>query len=249
MKRVQIAAIALCMVGSGSTRVAWAHGACANEERQGEYAYYRGEYQRSIGFFQQAAQRPCGRTAFWPTYMIGENYCALGDWNQCADYSRKAIELDPTNGRAYGNLGHALLQLGRVDEAIQWLEQGISRDAAHEMLHNNLGAAYMLKEQYEIAVKHFQDALYWNEDEPLIYRNLAAALSAQGDWERAAQYAEQALALDEHNQDAQAIVRFARQKRHMTEQPMSPEPSTLKPASPPPVFRPLFLTSTALPPP
>ena len=237
----QIAIIACLMVGSGPVQVAWAHGACANEERQGEYAYYHGDYRLSIQFFQQAAQRPCGKTAFWPTYMIAENYCALGEWTQCADYSRSAIQLDPNNGRAYANLGHALLQLERVDEAIHWMQEGIARDAAHEMLHNNLGAAYMLKGRDEIAVQHFQDALYWNEDEPLIYRNLAAALSAQGDWERAAQFAEQALALNEHDDTAQAITRFARQMRPLTEQPTPPERPTLKPEPPLPIFRPVFL--------
>lgn len=238
MKQAQAAVIALLMIGSGPAHVAWAHGACANEERQGEYAYYHGDYRLSIEFFQQAAQRPCGKTAFWPTYMIGENHCALGEWNQCADYSRKAVDFDPANGRAYANLGYALLQLGRVDEAIHWLQEGIARDAAHEMLHNNLGAAYMINGRHETAIRHFQDALYWNEDEPLIYRNLAAALSAQGDWERAAQYAEQALALNEHDEDAQAIVRIAQQQRRMVAE--KPEPHL-------PVFRPVFLAPTPPP--
>ena len=211
MTRMRTAVLALLLAAGMAAPIASANGTCTNEEHQGELAYYRGDYRASIAFYKQAAQHPCGATAFWPLLMIAENHCALGEWNQCAGYSRQAIELHPDNGRAYTTLGHALLKLGRTDEAIQWMEQGIARDPAHERLHNNLGAAYLIKGQPDVAVRHLQDALYWNEEEPLIYRNLAAALSAEGNWSRAKLYAEEALAINEQDRIARAIIRVADQ--------------------------------------
>lgn len=209
MIRIPAAILVALLAAFGAAPQASANGACANEEKQGEFAYYRGDYRDSIAFYKQATERPCGATAFWPTFMIAENHCTLGEWNQCAGYARKAVEMHPNNGRAYATLGHALLQLGRTDEAIQWMELGISRDPAHEKLHNNLGAAYLIKGQPATAVRHFQNALYWNEEDPLIYRNLAAALSAQGQWDRAKLYAEETLAVREDDRIAKAIARIA----------------------------------------
>ena len=174
MSRMRVVSV-IFLVALGASRSAWAHGACSKEERQGEFAYYRGEYQVSIDFYQQAVEKPCGATAFWPNFMIGMNYCALGDWASCEQYSRKAIELYPGNNRPYVNLGHALLELGRIDEAIQRMEEGLAHDASHEMLHNNLGVAYLIKGQPATAVQHFQHALYWNEGDPLIHQNLKIA--------------------------------------------------------------------------
>jgi len=117
--------------------------------------------------------------------MIGLNYCALGGWSQCIAHSQEAIQLNPRNGRAYGNLGQALIETGRLDEAIEWLQKGIEADAAHEALHNNLGVAYVRKGEYERSLEHFRNALYWNEDDPLTYRNLASALALMGEPEEA----------------------------------------------------------------
>src|SRR5262249_19239796 len=55
---------------------------------------------------------------------------------------RKAIELDPKSANAYGNLGFALANQGKLDEAIAAYEKGLAADP--EFTSNYNGFAWML---------------------------------------------------------------------------------------------------------
>ncbi len=57
---------------------------------------------------------------------------------------RKAIELDPTLGNTYNDLGAYLIELGRPREAVVWLEKGLAavRYDSHCYPWFNLGRAH-----------------------------------------------------------------------------------------------------------
>ena len=55
---------------------------------------------------------------------------------------RRALELDPRDGRAGYYLGNLLCSKGRVEEAIRLWEQALPRQKSLAVLHRNLGRAY-----------------------------------------------------------------------------------------------------------
>ncbi len=55
---------------------------------------------------------------------------------------RRALELDPRDGRAGYYLGNLLCARGRVEEAIRTWEQSLPRQKGLSVLHRNLGRAY-----------------------------------------------------------------------------------------------------------
>jgi len=61
-----------------------------------------------------------------------------GDWQTAVNANREAIRLDPTSADAFNNLGWALAQLDRRDEAIRAYERALAINANHERARNNL---------------------------------------------------------------------------------------------------------------
>ena len=48
------------------------------------------------------------------------------NWEAAVEKYRRAIQVEPEYGRAYGNLGFALNKLGRHDEAIEYVPKDFS---------------------------------------------------------------------------------------------------------------------------
>src|SRR4029077_15130206 len=74
---------------------------------------------------------------------------------------RRAIAVDPTFGNPYNDIGAYLIELGREEEAIEWLERATEarRYEPRHFPHYNLGRAYLGKEMYSHAIRCFQEAL------------------------------------------------------------------------------------------
>ena len=78
---------------------------------------------------------------------------------------KRAIEVDPTFGNPYNDIGAYLIQQGKLDEAIPWLERAIQaeRYEARAFPWANLGRIYTARGDRRRAIECFRKAL---EEQP-----------------------------------------------------------------------------------
>src|SRR6266581_6844789 len=93
--------------------------------------------------------------------FIGWALAQQGKHEEAIEACREAIAVDPTFGNPYNDIGAYLIELGREDEAIEWLERAKTapRYEPRHFPHYNLGRAYLGKEMYSHATRCFQEAL------------------------------------------------------------------------------------------
>jgi Tfp pilus assembly protein PilF len=79
---------------------------------------------------------------------------------------RRAIDVDPTLGNPYNDIGAYLIELGRADEAIPWLKRATEaeRYCCPFYAHCNLGRVYMLRGDLVAAREAFARALDANPE-------------------------------------------------------------------------------------
>ena len=93
--------------------------------------------------------------------FLGWTYRFQGRLEDAIQECRKAIEVDPDFGNPYNDIGSYLIELGKPDEAIEWLEKAVASrryDAYHYPWYN-LGRVYMAKEMFNRARECFEEAL------------------------------------------------------------------------------------------
>jgi len=93
--------------------------------------------------------------------FLGWTYRFQGRLDEAIAECRRAIEVDPTFGNPYNDIGAYLIELGRPTEAIPWLEQA-TRAARYENYHfpwHNLGRVYFAQQLYNLARDCFRHAL------------------------------------------------------------------------------------------
>jgi Tfp pilus assembly protein PilF len=76
----------------------------------------------------------------------------------------KAIEVDPTFGNPYNDIGAYMIEQDRLDEAIPWFERALvaPRYESYCFPHVNLGRVYEKKKMFGRALHHYQEALEEN---------------------------------------------------------------------------------------
>ena len=88
------------------------------------------------------------------------NRCiAEGRMPDAIDTYRRALELEPGHATAWSNLGFALKQLDRLDEAEQALKRAVSLDPAFEEPHLFLGQLAEARGDLPGAIRHLGDAV------------------------------------------------------------------------------------------
>jgi tetratricopeptide (TPR) repeat protein len=98
----------------------------------------------------------------------------------------------PQNPRAHNNLGKALLEAGKVQEAIGQLKQALQIADLAEA-HNNLGNALAQTGKIEEAIPHYERALQIWPNYFIAHNNLGNALVQVGRTQDAIKHYEQAL--------------------------------------------------------
>jgi len=111
-------------------------------------------YERSLRLFPTAE----GHT------FLGWVHSFEGDADQAIAECQRAIEVDPTFGNPYNDIGAYLIELQRPDEAVPWLHKalGAERYCCLFYAHTNLGRAYMLTGHEQLARRHLEEALKAN---------------------------------------------------------------------------------------
>lgn len=113
--------------------------------------------------------------------FLGWTASFMGRYERAIEECRLAIDVDPTFGNPYNDIGAYLIELGRLDEAIPWLEKALAapRYCCYFYAHANLARVYVQKGLREKARKHLKAALEANpEYEPA--RELLRRLDPEG---------------------------------------------------------------------
>ena len=126
--------------------------------RQANEHQMKGEFEEAIELYKKSI-------AMFPTAeshtFLGWTYSFQGKWEEAIQECLKAIEVDPTFGNPYNDIGAYLVEQKRLDEAIPWFERALQapRYENYCFPHYNLGRVYMAKEQFGKARQHFEQAL------------------------------------------------------------------------------------------
>ncbi len=98
--------------------------------------------------------------------FLGWTYSWMGRIDDAIAECHKAIEIDPTFGNPYNDIGAYLLQQGEIDQAIPWFERALHapRYESYCYPHMNLGRAFEMKRDWLRAKQHYREALAQNKD-------------------------------------------------------------------------------------
>ncbi|MAT99660.1 MAG: hypothetical protein CL608_21165 [Anaerolineaceae bacterium] len=93
--------------------------------------------------------------------FLGWTYSLMGRIREAIEMCEKAIEVDPTYGNPYNDIGAYLIDQNKWQEAIPWLEKATAapRYETRQFPYMNLGRAYQNLGQYKTAMQHYQQAL------------------------------------------------------------------------------------------
>ncbi len=131
--------------------------------QQGYERYRRGDLDAAIRLYRESlAVHP---TAEAHTYL-GRAYSRRGRYRAAIAQCERAIEIDPTYGNPWNDIGRYLIALWRLDEAIPYLERALDaeRYECPHYAHYNLGRIYERKGRWDDAVAHYREAMKLHPD-------------------------------------------------------------------------------------
>jgi len=123
------------------------------------------------------------------------SYHQVGYWKNSIALFQHAVNETSDNYVAHHNLALALMERGRIDEAIDHFDRALEIKPAFPRAHTNLGVALVKLGRYPEAVRHYTEALRMNPDWDGALYNLGNALSALGQFEEAVEQYRKALAI------------------------------------------------------
>ncbi len=121
---------------------------------------------------------------------------AKGDHDGAIAEYRQAIELEPKDAGAHGNLGSALVVKGDLDGAITEYRKVIELDPNDAKAHANLGLALDTKGDRDGAIAEYRKAIELDPKFASAHYNLGTALKAKGDHDGAIVECRKAIEFD-----------------------------------------------------
>jgi Tfp pilus assembly protein PilF len=98
--------------------------------------------------------------------FLGWTYSWMGRLDDAIAECHKAIEVDPSFGNPYNDIGSYLMMQGAIDEAIPWFERALQapRYESYCFPHMNLGRVYEAKRDWLRAQVEYRKAVAENKD-------------------------------------------------------------------------------------
>jgi tetratricopeptide (TPR) repeat protein len=119
----------------------------------------------------------------------------LGHWKNSETLFRHVLEVTQGNVVAHNDLGNALLQDGKTDEAIRHYQEALHLKANYAEAHYNLGVALDQKGQMAEAIRHYLEAIRVKPAYADAHNNLGIDLYQQGRTGEAIRQFQEALRL------------------------------------------------------
>lgn len=93
--------------------------------------------------------------------FLGWAYSFQGRLEEAIEECKKAIELDPSLGNPYNDIGAYLIELGRPEEAVEWLDRALSAERYESYCypHFNLGRAFEMTGYKNKASEYYRKSL------------------------------------------------------------------------------------------
>ena len=144
------------------------------ESRHRAIELFRQAYMLQMeGYLDAAIEVYKQSIATWPTAeahtFLGWAYRFQGKLEAAIAECKRAIEVDPTLGNPYNDIGSYLIEMNDPESAIPWLERATvsERYEAYHYPWYNLGRAYAGREMYRKARECFLKALEIEPGYPL----------------------------------------------------------------------------------
>ena len=158
---------------------------------------------------QQLAQRATSNLQAYEYFLEGQRVSRQQTRQtnaQAREAYRKAIELDPTYGRAYGALAYTLVldyrhgwtdtPMQNLERALELAQKAVSFDDAIPQTYWSLGYVYLRRKEYNNALKAAEDSIRVSPSYADGYGLLALISNALGQAKKALEYATRGMQLN-----------------------------------------------------
>lgn len=124
-----------------------------------------------------------------------------GLWHDTERLWGGTLQVNPASTVAHNNLGVALLESGRAEEARLHFEATLALDPQDATALFNLGVIAAGRQDWSTAVAHYKQALRVNKKNALVWNNLGVVASERGDLDKAIAFYRHAIKLDPRDAD------------------------------------------------
>jgi Flp pilus assembly protein TadD len=136
----------------------------------------------------------------------------VGYWKDTLTLWTHALAVTRGNYYAHGNLGHALLDLGKLDEALAQYGESLRLRPAAADVHGGMAIALDRQGKGAEAIPHYREALRFKPAYAEGHNNLGVALARQGKTDEAVSHYREAVRLrpdyaDAHNNLGSAFAK------------------------------------------
>jgi tetratricopeptide (TPR) repeat protein len=142
-------------------------------------------------------------------------------WRDSIPLYEHTLKVARRNPLIHNNLGLALAQQGKLDQAMAHYDEALRLDPDYPRPHNNLGLALAQQGKMEQAMAQYAEALRLAPDYAAAHNNLGLALARQGKWEQAMAHYAEALRLDPDDASAHHKLGLALDAQGKMEQAMA----------------------------
>ncbi|MCX5848603.1 MAG: tetratricopeptide repeat protein [Deltaproteobacteria bacterium] len=147
------------------------------------------------------------RKILFPTAIAFLVVLAVLSWKQCGHWKNSvelfghALQVTTNNYLAHNNLGRALVDEGKIEEAINHYNKAILIMPDHILIYNNRGSAYSKLSRYQLAVEDFNEAIRLKPDYADSYSNRGDAYTKLGQYQLAIKDYNKAINLKPYDAD------------------------------------------------
>jgi tetratricopeptide (TPR) repeat protein len=130
------------------------------------------------------------------TSLMGCAWWQTTYWRDSETLWRRALDCNLPSAKAHNNLGTALLDRGRLDEADSHFRQALELDPAYADAYHNLGETLLRRGRFGAAVLQYRKALQFDARLVKAHLSLGAALAYSGRLDQSIAQYRAALAID-----------------------------------------------------
>ena len=159
------------------------------------FKYQMGKQKQWIGQAQQtcSAAVNMGNAGADGHMCLGLLFDGTGQYEKAAEQFQQAVQLEPTNDRAYINLAKAYQHLNQPDKAEETFKRAISTRPQYWWPYHALGVFYQAQAEYGKAEAMARKAAELDPDSYLSFNSLGATLLYEGKDEEATQALEKSI--------------------------------------------------------